>query len=131
LIHEGKAASYEALCWQTPKGELACVADGGLNHPWAEVAVLNLTTNRQIESLTFAWMGDLATKVRYVKECETGDFEMGGKANCPIDGEGLDKEAGFTCGCCGTWFQSTITKQRKFDQDEGYGICPDCERYYR
>ena len=32
----------------------------------------------------------------------------------------------FICGCCGCAFQSTDDEQRKFDQDDGYGICPPC-----
>jgi len=28
--------------------------------------------------------------------------------------------------CCGETFESTYEKQRRFDQDNGYGICPGC-----
>ena len=34
----------------------------------------------------------------------------------------------FQCGCCGVLFRSTDEEQRKFDQDEGYGICDGCAR---
>ncbi len=32
----------------------------------------------------------------------------------------------FLCGCCGCGFDSTTEEQRKFDQDEGWGICDEC-----
>ena len=32
----------------------------------------------------------------------------------------------FQCGCCGALFRSTDEEQRKFDQDEGWGICDEC-----
>lgn len=37
--------------------------------------------------------------------------------------------AHFTCGCCGSCFQSTHEVQDKFDQDRGYGICPRCDEW--
>lgn len=36
------------------------------------------------------------------------------------------KLKGYKCGCCGMWFRSSDEVQRKFDQDEGFGICPVC-----
>ena len=33
----------------------------------------------------------------------------------------------FECGCCGSGFLSTRREQAKHDQDQGYGICPECE----
>jgi hypothetical protein len=34
----------------------------------------------------------------------------------------------FDCGCCGCRFYSTKEYQEKFDQDEGYGFCEECEK---
>lgn len=38
----------------------------------------------------------------------------------------IEKEVYFNCGCCGEGFKSTISKQEKFDQDSGFGLCDEC-----
>jgi hypothetical protein len=55
-----------------------------------------------------------------------------GAASLPLDGEGAGGSADFECACCGTSFKSNLLKQKAFDQDNGYGFCPECEKsYYR
>ena len=94
--------------------------------------MLDLTNKMQIESITMAWIDTEEEKARYLRECETTDFRMGsaGTMTLPLDGQGDDTKAWFECGCCGEGFESTLAKQRKYDQDNGYGICPGCSRRY-
>lgn len=127
LIRCGSITSCQALIWQNSRGQrIAAVGDGGLDNPWFEVAVINLDANRQIESITFGWINDLPTAIRYLEECQDATPLGNRPANCPLDGEGESTPTSFTCGCCGTGFMSTIAEQRIHDQDEGYGYCPKC-----
>lgn len=124
-IHEGNVCSCDALIWTAHDRKMCAVADGGLNRPWMEVAVIDLNRKLQIESITFGWIDTLAEKIHHLELCETTEFVMR-EARLPLDGEGESKLANFTCGCCGEWFESTIEEQRVFDQDEGHGQCPSC-----
>lgn len=56
-IRKGNVCSCDALVWRSSVDgqRLAAVGDGGLDSPFAEVAVINLDTGIQIESITFAW----------------------------------------------------------------------------
>lgn len=126
-IKSGKAMSFQALIWNNTKGErIAAVADGGLDDPWGEVAIINLTTNRQLESITFAWIDTEAEAIRYLEECQDDAPLSDRPAKLPLDGEGENRPANFECGCCGEGFTSTIAEQRVHDQDEGFGYCPKC-----
>jgi hypothetical protein len=128
IIHERTVHDYEALCWKGKNQRTFCaVADGGCNHPWFEVAVIDLDAMVQIESITFGWVKDLEGKIWHLETCETIDFNMG-RTQFPLDDQGLDTKAYFDCGCCGKRFKSTIRIQKQFDQDAGYGICPTCYR---
>lgn len=131
IIHNHGAQSFEALVWIGGGRTLAAVSDGGLNYPWMEVAVIRIDCDppTQIESITFGWMPDIDSKVAALKFCETCEFNMG-RTSLPLDGAGEDRITGFTCGCCGRWFTSTIIDQERFDQDEGYGICETCDNRY-
>lgn len=124
----GELMSFHAIKWNANGRQLCAVADGGLNNPWLEVAVLDLSTMTQIESITAGWIDTVDELTKYFSECETGTFSMGKVKALPIDGEGENAPAYFTCGCCGDWFQSTVKIQRKYDQDEGYGMCRSCGR---
>jgi len=124
-IHELRAFSCDALIWSTGNRRFCVVADGDLDHPWSEVAVIDLNESVQIESITFAWVKTLEEKIQHLVECETTEFRMR-KALLPLDGEGESKKVMFTCSCCGKEFQSTIKEQWVFDQDDGYGKCPKC-----
>lgn len=130
-IRKGNVCSCDALVWRSSVDgqRLAAVGDGGLDSPFAEVAVINLDTGIQIESITFAWIKDDSEAVKYLKECETDPCPLG-KARLPLDGCGEDQKTTLTCGCCGEGFKSTIAEQRPFDQDEGYGYCPRCISRY-
>ncbi len=132
LIHKGEDIhDYDALCWTAPTGRQLCaVADNHCNNAWAEVAVIDLGAQVQVESITFAWIKELSEKTRYLVECETGEFQMGKIKGLPMDGKGDDTPAMFECGCCGEGFKSTYRTQKKYDQDNGYGICPKCNRMY-
>lgn len=126
-IHEHQAHASDCLVWKSADGrDIAVVADGHCNHPWLEVAVVDLTNGVQLESITMGWIDSESEKARYLLECETQDWIMKGAATIPIDGETGNVKAWFECGCCGTCFQSTIEKQRKYDQDNGYGLCVEC-----
>lgn len=127
LLHAEEVRSFEALVWRTQDGrEIAVVADNHCNDPWFEAAVLDLTNGTQIESLTIGWMKSMEQKAQYLRDCETADYVMRRDVSLPMDGEGGDTKAHFECGCCGDSFESTYDKQRVFDQDAGYGICPEC-----
>lgn len=137
LILSGRAAIFDALTWTGNNRRLCAIDDGCIDRPWSEVAVIRLDTEKplQIESITFAWLGDdegkrLLEGVRYLEKCEVTDFAMGETA-FPLDGNGTELIAWFSCGCCGENFRSTLAIQRIFDQDAGYGICPECEKFYR
>lgn len=95
-----------------------------------EVAVLNLSDMVQIESVTLDWMDnkDWLDYFTHLFRSHTGfviplNFTLRGTdivSNRP-------RLAHFECGCCGMGFQSDYKYQLRFDQDAGYGLCPDCE----
>lgn len=128
LIVDHEVRDFDALIWTGNGRRLAVVADGHIDKPWMEGAVIRLDVNPpiQIESITFAWC-DLNQATDHLRKCETTDFQMG-RCSLPLDGRGEDVRAKFECGCCGKWFESTLTAQRPYDQDAGFGICPDCVR---
>ncbi len=133
LIHKHEARQWEALTWKLDDGrELCAVADHTCEKPWFETAVIDLTNWQQIESITMGWIDDAEEKAKYLRECADTDFSMGkpGGAKFPLDGENDDIQGWFECGCCGEGFQSTIAKQKRYDQDNGYGFCPSCVRSY-
>jgi hypothetical protein len=90
------------------------------------VAVINLDTNRQLDSITFAWIDTEAEAISYLEKCQDSAPLGDSPANLPLDGNGDDSPADFECGCCGDNFTSTIADQRIHDQDEGFGYCPSC-----
>lgn len=127
LIHTRQVSDFDALVWTTADGRtIAAVGDNHCNNTWFEAAIIDLTNNIQIESITMGWIDTEEAKANSLRECETTDFRMGGPANLPIDGNNDALRVSFTCGCCGEWFKSTIQQQKRFDQDNGFGICPSC-----
>lgn len=127
LIKEHTVRDFEALIWTAPNGRrLAVVADNHCNNPWLEVAVIDMDRSVQIESITAGWCDNAHQLSTYFENCETTDFLMRSDISLPLDGRGGDTLADFECGCCGESFESTYEKQRRFDQDNGYGICPSC-----
>lgn len=130
LIKSGPLPSFEAPVWKNSRGQrIAAVDDGGLDDPWGEVAVINIDTDRQLESITFPWCS-AAEAAEYLKECEDDAGLSDRPANLKLDGSGENIPSVFTCGCCGEGFKSTLTEQRPFDQDAGYGYCPRCISRY-
>jgi len=130
LIHTRQAVDSHCPTWTNNHGHrIALVDDSHIDAPWLEVAVINLDTKEQYESITFGWCPTEAEKLGHVVECECGTT-FARPATLPIEGQGEDRTCRFTCGCCGESFRSTLTLQKKFDQDAGYGICPNCEKYY-
>ena len=131
LINTGKASgAYHVPVWRNKNGHrIALVDDSHINRAWQEVAVVNLDTKEQYESLTFAWMKTEAEKLNYVMKAENGDTVCSTNVTVAIDGENADTTASFECSCCGESFESTIAKQKGYDQDAGYGYCLDCIKY--
>ena len=94
-----------------------------------ELAILDIDKMTQIESLTIGWVkGD---KLKAVLNCCDNPCIMKKTGLVIKDGEIIKQpKSMYECGCCGNGFYSTHKEQAKFDQDSGYGICPDCERFY-
>lgn len=92
-----------------------------------ELAILDVDQMTQIESLTIGWVkGD---KLKSILECCDNPYSQK-KTGLKIEEDNTitgQKKIIFTCGCCGSGFKSTYKEQAKFDQDTGYGICPECE----
>ncbi len=127
LIKAQEARDFDALIWTATSGRrLAVVADNHCDNSFLEVAVIDLDRKIQIESITAGWCKSPEELAKYFVKCETGDFFMRTDVTLPLDGKGQDTRATFECGCCGTGFDSTYEKQRRFDQDNGYGQCFEC-----
>lgn len=130
LIKEGKFQTYQALIWKVSETESRIVvADGHVDEPFVELAVIKETTDGdylQIETITNAWV---ETAEELAKSFNEANYPMG-KANLTIGKAEPSREVWFTCGCCGTGFKGILAYQLKFDQDNGYGICKGCEKYY-
>jgi|SRR5262245_1335605 len=130
LVKDHEVCDYEALRWTAPGGRrLIVVADNHCNNPWLEVAVIDPDRNLQIESITAGWC-DLEKLTAHFETCETTDFIFRRNIKLPLDGQNEDAKATFECGCCGTGFKSTYKEQRQYDQDNGYGFCPECVARY-
>tara|TARA_R110002050_G_scaffold271612_3_gene415109 strand:- start:472 stop:990 length:519 start_codon:yes stop_codon:yes gene_type:complete len=100
-----------------------------------EAALLYQFSNKtvQFESVTVDWCSDLQIMKLII---EYGNTELlksdyGIDNLSPIRFNDQEAMSWFDCGCCGTGFKSTISYQSKFDQDAGYGICTDCDSYYK
>ena len=122
----------QALCWQNSHGKFYAVSDCHIDDSaFAETALLQEIDSDffQIESITtYAY-----NSAKELAEC----FDDSA-ANPPIKskthliiGKPTSQMAYFTCGCCGTNFKGNVAEQLQFDQDNGYGICSDCEKYYK
>jgi len=122
---------FDAFTWTATNGRrLAVVADNHCDNTWLEVAVIDLDRNVQLESITAGWIKTETELTRYFADCETQDYTFREGIQLPLDGNNDEAPATFTCGCCGEGFDSTYKAQRKYDQDNGYGICPRCTKYY-
>jgi hypothetical protein len=122
---------WQVPVWTAPNGHtIAAVADNvGADDAWGEAAIIDLTTNKQIESITVAWC-DVEELVEYFTTVHDSEIVMKNPADLPMIGA-VRGTAHFQCGCCGDDFESTIAEQKRFDRDAGYGICDDCApRHY-
>jgi hypothetical protein len=130
-IKTGKASSSEALCWENANGKFYVVSDCHIDDSaFAETALLQEIDSvfYQIESITAAWINSAKELANTLLRTET-DPPIKRKTQL-IVGKPTIEVANFECGCCGTGFKSLVSYQLEFDQDQGYGICPDCEKYY-
>jgi hypothetical protein len=120
--------SYQAVGCKNKNGDLVlAVPDGHIDSPIDELAIVNQTQHRQIESLTWGWLKDDEC-LRYIEDCFNSDINMGKAYVASKPSEIVNQM--FICGCCGEDFLSDGEYQERFDQDAGYGICPDCEDNY-
>lgn len=126
LIKSGQVGQ-DALIWELPEGRFAALRSGGLNNPWLEVAVVNLDTGEQVESITAGWVDSVERLGQHFRDA-ANETVWSRPANFCLDNFGLDNIAVFECSSCGRHFRSTLRFQRDFDQDEGMGICPKCDR---
>lgn len=132
-IKNGQCYSGQALQWSANGRTLLAVSDAHIDDSaFAETAILSLEDDHyfKIESITVAWCTEKQT-IDYFKQCETGEFVIHSKTQLLTKNTIEGKKANFTCGCCGRWFNDFVSIQLKFDQDNGYGICPDCKKYYQ
>jgi muconolactone delta-isomerase len=128
-IHAKEVRDFDAFVWTANNRRLAVVADNHCNNSWLEVAVIDLDRNAQLESITAGWCDENQLRT-HLELCETNDYVFRQEIELPLDGENAEAKADFECGCCGSGFISTYAKQRKYDQDNGFGICPKCAHYY-
>lgn len=114
------------------KGEsVAFVADGHIDNIRLEIAIINLSTQTQTESWNFGWVKDNSESIliNTVKDLIENKYIFRKNVILPLydNSTTLKHKSDFTCRCCGKTFQSTIQYQEQFDQDNGFGICPECE----
>jgi len=131
-IKKGKTAAHEALCWTNSNGKFYVVSDSHIdNSAFAETAVLQEINSEifRIESITAAWIKSTKELADYFRSAETEPAYM--IQTSLIVGKPTTQIARFECGCCGTGFKANVAEQLEFDQDNGYGICTDCEKYYK
>jgi hypothetical protein len=131
-IKSGDVLDYHALNWQNENGDFYAVSDAHIDDSYfAETAVLMKENGLffQLESITAAWIDSACKLAQYFKNAET-DRQFKLKVDLIID-EATNQIAWFTCGCCGTGFKDSVKYQLDFDQGAGYGICKDCEKYYK
>jgi hypothetical protein len=131
-IKQRIARSTEALCWQNTNGKFCVVSDSHIDDsPFAETAVLQEINSEffQIESITAAWI-DTEKELAEYFEAAMSETAIKRKTQL-IVGKPANQTAVFTCGCCGSRFRGNVKEQLEFDQDQGYGICPNCEHYYK
>jgi len=131
-IKQVTVRSTEALCWTNTNGKFYVVSDSHIDDsPFAETAVIQEINSEffQIESITAAWID---TEKELAEYFETAMSQPTYKRKTQlIVGQPTNQTGWFECGCCGTGFKANIAEQLKFDQDQGYGICPDCKHYYK
>ena len=92
-----------------------------------ELAILDMDSMTQIESLTIDWVKNGKLK-SILKCCEEPYSQNPTGLTIGEDNKIIGQpKSYFTCGCCGTDFKSTHKEQAIHDQDMGYGICDECK----
>jgi len=133
VIKSGNVNDWDAVSWKGSDGKnYIAVNDAHIDDSaFAETAVIRDDDGvfTQLESITVAWCKSPEEVGKYFKQVETQDFTMG-KTQLIIGSPTDLQRANFICGCCGEWFKDFVKKQLTYDQDNGYGICPDCQKYY-
>ena len=126
MIKEGTALSYWALEWTNENGTFLAVSDAHIDDdPFAETAMFQKRDNEyfQIESITAAWCSEKDLKQTFLRTEKDQPINI---EKDLIIGKATNQTAYFTCGCCGNCFYDLVSKQIKYDQDAGYGICDQC-----
>ena len=127
-IKTGKTFSYQALSWENANGRFYVVSDCHIDSDaFAETALLQEIDSEffQIDSITAGWINSKEELTRYF--VNSVKFPPIKRKTQLIVGKPTNQKAFFTCGCCGNRFHSDVAYQMKFDQDNGYGICKNCE----
>lgn len=119
---------YQVATIQHGDRLIGFVCDGHINSPKDEIAVIDITNNIKIESLTWAWI-DVSHRFAAIRTACESDLQLG-KGDIPAYSQNYGKPVRFECGCCGESFISTIAEQVKYDQDAGYGICIVCAQLH-
>lgn len=133
ILKGNKPPRYYALTYQTPQGIIWLVCDSHADSDgFFETAVIldNGKEKRQIESITVGWVKSETELAAMLERAVAEPFDMG-LASLNLEAPADNATAWFTCGCCGSSFKGNVKEQIKFDQDEGYGICPSCTQYYK
>jgi len=136
-IKEGKYFGYEAFSWKgTTKGkEVKYYAVGDMHadcSAFFETAVILEYKGEkvQIESITAGWCKNAEELAQHFEKAMENPENMGAASLIIGEPKETDK-ASFECGCCGKSFEGFVKEQLAFDQDAGYGICPDCSKWYK
>ena len=133
LIKSGHTFGYEAISWTGSDGKnYLAVNDASIDDKnFAETAVLLCENGNYfaIESITVPWESLKELRETF-REVEKQPYPVKMPTQLLIDAPDDTQRADFICGCCGESFNDLFKKQLTYDQDSGYGICPDCQKYY-
>ena len=131
MIKNMTIAHWQCPTWKEGEKQITVVADGHCDNLFLEVAVLQADKEgyTQIESITAGWVDSPEELANHFIQAAKEPCVMG-KASFIVGTVKGDEIANFTCGCCGSWFIGNVKKQHAYDQDAGYGICPNCEKYH-
>jgi hypothetical protein len=130
-IKTGQVHSGQALFYENSHGKFYVVSDSHIDDSaFAEVAFIQEINGDlfQTESITAAWV-ETAEKLAEMFVSTETEPAIKTKTQL-ILGEPVNQIAHFTCGCCGQWFRGNVAHQLTFGQDQSYGICDSCEKYY-
>lgn len=124
-----RIASFNAITLDISGITIYLVSDVHIDDPdWAEIAIIAEYKNHkaQIESYTGKVLG-VPQLYEVIADYFMDEYDItwckAAKLNFELTGK---EEAQFICGCCGSWFTGNVKEQLAHDQDNGYGICNDC-----